>query len=97
MTKITIHFEDDRKTIQVEANQSLAEICDEYSTSLLFGCREASCGTCLMQVVSGMENLSPITADEQELLDVLAPDNPHARLGCQCVVLGDISISILKG
>ncbi|HEY9667458.1 MAG TPA: 2Fe-2S iron-sulfur cluster binding domain-containing protein, partial [Coleofasciculaceae cyanobacterium] len=44
---VTIHFEDEQKTVQVEANQNLAEICDEYPTSLLFGCREASCGTCL--------------------------------------------------
>ena len=94
---VTIHFEDDQKTVEVEANQSLTDICDEHPNSLLLGCREASCGTCLMEVVSGIENLSPITDDEQDLLDVLAPDNPHARLACQCVVLGDIRIRTLKG
>lgn len=94
---VTIHFEEDQTTVQVEANQILTDICDEHPTSLLFGCREASCGTCLMEVVSGMDNISPITSEEQELLDVLAPDNPHARLACQCVVIGDIRIRALKG
>lgn len=94
---VSIHVEDDQKTLEVEPNQNLAEICDEHPISLLFGCREASCGTCLIEVVRGIENLSPITADEQDLLEVLAPDNPHARLACQCVVMGDISISTLKG
>lgn len=94
---VTIHFEDEQKTVQVEANQNLAEICDEYPTSLLFGCREASCGTCLIEVVSGLDNVSAVTTNEQDLLDVLAPDNPQARLACQCVVLGDICIRPFEG
>ncbi|MEC4812025.1 MAG: 2Fe-2S iron-sulfur cluster-binding protein [Scytonema sp. PMC 1069.18] len=93
---ISIYFENDEKTVQVEANQNLSDICDEHPSFLLFGCREASCGTCLIEVVNGMENLSPITDNEQDLLDVLAPDNPQARLACQCVVQGDIHIRALE-
>lgn len=95
MALVTIYIEDDQKKIQVEAGRTLDEICDEYPSSLLFACREASCGTCLMQVASGYENLSPVTSNEQEMLEVLAPGNAYARLACQCTVLGDVQISAL--
>ncbi|MBC8122431.1 MAG: (2Fe-2S)-binding protein [Gemmatimonadaceae bacterium] len=93
---VTIHFEDDHSTIEVKANQSLTDICDEYPNSLLFGCRDAACGTCLIEVTSGIENISPVTENERDMLDVMAEDNPRARLACQCVVLGDIRMRALK-
>jgi ferredoxin len=94
---VTIHFEDDQKTVEAAPNQSLTDICDEHPTSILFGCRNAVCGTCVIEVSQGFENLSPITADEQDLLDVLAPDHSNARLACQCVVeQGSVSLHCLK-
>jgi ferredoxin len=92
----SIYFEDDRKAIEVEVNQSLTDICDEHPTAILFGCRNAVCATCLVEVTRGLENLSPITLEEQDLLSVLAPDNPMARLACQCIVKGDISLKVLQ-
>ncbi|QSJ16131.1 (2Fe-2S)-binding protein [Nostoc sp. UHCC 0702] len=91
---VSIHFEDDQKTIQVEANQRLTKVCDEHPGSILFGCRNIACGTCLIEVVRGMENLAPVMEEEQILLDFLAPANPNVRLGCQCVVQGDICIRV---
>lgn len=60
----------------------LSEALDAVRSPLLFGCRTGICGTCLVEVVPE-DDLPPPDADEQELLDVLAPDNPHARLACQ--------------
>lgn len=45
------------------------------------------CGTCLVEVVEGLENLSPKTRREQFKLKG-RPDN--IRLSCQCQVMGDI-------
>lgn len=45
------------------------------------------CGTCLVEVVEGGENLSPKTRREQFQLKG-KPDN--RRLSCQCQVMGDI-------
>ncbi|MGM3309233.1 2Fe-2S iron-sulfur cluster-binding protein [Anabaena sp. WFMT] len=90
----SIHFEDDQKTIKVPINQSLIQICDEYPNSILFSCRNGVCGTCLIEVMSGMENLSPVMEEERILLDILAPENPHIRLACQCVVKDDVCIRV---
>jgi 2Fe-2S ferredoxin len=91
-----ISFEDDQLDVQVDGKYKLTDVCDEHPVSLMFSCRDALCGTCLLEVTSGMENLSPMTPHERELLDALAPDNPNARLGCQCMVLGDVRIRILE-
>ena len=92
----SIHFEDDQKTVQAEASQPLTKICDEHPASILFGCRSVACGTCLIEVMSGMDNLSPIKDEERILLDILVPDNPNLRLACQCVVQGDIRIRVAE-
>lgn len=47
------------------------------------------CGTCIIEVVEGMENLSPPTEVEKRKLKK-KPDN--YRLACQTVVNGPVSI-----
>ena len=46
------------------------------------------CGTCVMEIVEGLENVSPKTLREQFRLKG-KPAN--YRLSCQCQVLGDIA------
>ncbi len=59
---------------------------------------QAECGTCRIRVVSGAENLSPMTPDERELrLDhpgALADDE---RLACMTRPLGPIVIELPPG
>lgn len=91
-----VRFEDDQLTISVEPGAKLTDVCDHHAVSLLFGCREANCGTCLIEVTAGGEHLSPAAPIERELLDILASDNPRARLACQCRVQGDCALRILR-
>ncbi|MGL5083234.1 MAG: 2Fe-2S iron-sulfur cluster-binding protein [Microcoleaceae cyanobacterium] len=48
------------------------------------------CGTCIVAVVEGMENLSPRTETEKKILRK-QPEN--YRLACQVIVNGPVSIS----
>lgn len=48
-----------------------------------------TCGTCTMEIVEGMENLSPKTFIEKVQLKG-SPDN--VRLSCQAEVLGDVCV-----
>jgi 2Fe-2S ferredoxin len=71
--------------------QRLIELCDLHLTPLHFGCRAGACGTCLVRVVEGMENLSAVTTNEEILLPALT-DDPAARLACQLLVLGPVCL-----
>lgn len=57
------------------------------------GCFNCSCGTCVAAVVSGMENLSPPTDEELDVLDQWSKDPEKFRLTC-CVRLlhGEVTL-----
>ena len=83
---------------EVAVNTSLLD------ASKLLGCRlnhdcggNASCTTCRVEVEMGVENLSDIDFDEQDLLDREALSEPWHRLGCQAKVLGDVVVRVPDG
>lgn len=58
----------------------LVESCEEAGVP--FACTEGVCGTCVIEVVEGMENLSEFTQEERDFLG----DMNKERLACQCKI-----------
>jgi ferredoxin len=56
-----------------------------------FSCCQGNCGTCLIRVIKGMENLSPRTKQEEATLSAKQLDSSY-RLACQCAFLGDVTL-----
>ena len=55
-----------------------------------FNCKNGVCGTCMIDIVKGEENLSPLTKEENDL----KRDKGH-RLACQCRILhGEVEIGV---
>jgi ferredoxin len=79
--------------IDIEENQNLSEHLRIENSPVLFGCRTGICGTCLV-IIEG--DILPASEEEQELLEVLAPENPKARLACQIQLTNDILITVCK-
>ena len=90
--QLVITFEDCQQTIETSPGRKLIDICDDLKSPILFGCRACSCGTCLIEITKGEENISPATEQEKLLLSVIAQDNSQARLACQCTINGSVSI-----
>ena len=76
-------------SFEASEGQSLSEELTASNSPVLFGCRTGICGTCLCEVAG---ELSPPDEDEQEILEVHAPENPKARLACQIDLTNDISL-----
>ncbi len=53
-----------------------------------------ACSTCHVIVEEGMENLSEISEDEEDMLDSAVGLTLTSRLACQCEVKGDIKVRI---
>ncbi|WP_171169015.1 2Fe-2S iron-sulfur cluster-binding protein [Streptomyces sp. I05A-00742] len=81
------------RTIEVATGTTMQRIFDEHDTPVTFGCRAARCGTCMIRVISGADNLSPAGPDERAVLDVLAL-SPDCRLACQTTVFGTVAIEV---
>ena len=91
MPKVTITTDD--KTIEVDDNYAMIDMCEDHDTSILFGCRDGACGACMIRVLEGAENLSPMQDDERDFLETMAAE-PNERLACQCKVKGDVVVEV---
>ncbi|MBI2743360.1 MAG: (2Fe-2S)-binding protein [Chlamydiales bacterium] len=65
---------------EIEDDSPLQQICEEAGVP--FACTEGVCGTCVIEVEEGMENLSDFTQEER---DFLGEPNKE-RLACQCKI-----------
>ncbi len=92
--KCIIQFpETNYQPIELEINQNLAEHLTVENSPILFGCRTGICGTCIVAVEG---DIPPASEEEIELLEVLDPENPKARLACQIQLTNNIQITTIK-
>jgi ferredoxin len=68
----------------------LARTLTAVNSPVLFGCRTGLCGTCVVAVEG---EIPPPDDDEREVLAIVAPDEPRARLACQIDLVADVHIS----
>lgn len=78
MAKLIFVPTDEEK--ELEEGSSLQEACEEAGVP--FACTEGFCGTCVIEVAEGMENLSEFTQEERDFLG----DPGRERLACQCKI-----------
>jgi ferredoxin len=72
--------------IEVNDGESIKEACEKLGVP--FGCQNGLCGTCMIDVDSGEDNLSELTEEEE----ILERDKKH-RLACQCKIKeGEVGI-----
>jgi ferredoxin len=91
MAKARLTFADIDMTVVVPAGTRVIEISDKVNSGIIYGCREGDCGTCIMKVVSGWENLTkPSILEDKVLRENFA--GQQFRLACQAQVLGDVVV-----
>jgi ferredoxin len=73
-----IVFEHSGEEKEVPDGEPIASACEEAGVP--FACTEGVCGTCIIEVVEGMENLSPVTQEEKDFLG----EQNKERMACQC-------------
>ncbi len=74
--------------VVIEDGAALHEPCEEAGVP--FACTEGICGTCVIEVDEGMENLSEYTQEEEDFLG----EKGCERLACQCrLKSGTVKIS----
>ncbi len=78
---------------EVPVGELLLKAGERAGVEMEAGCFNCSCGTCVVEVVSGMENLEPPSDEELDVLDQWSKDPEKFRLTC-CVHLksGDVVI-----
>ena len=74
---------------------SLLDIALNFGMNLEHSCGgNCACTTCHVIVKQGEQNLTEIDEDEEDRLYMADGLTLHSRLGCQCVVTGDVTVEI---
>ncbi len=79
MAKLIANNEDE---VEVADGERIKDVCEELGVP--FACEEGICGTCVIEVNEGMENLSEFTEEEEDFIG----DRGTERLACQCRIKG---------
>ncbi len=71
--------------INVKVNTTIQDVVEASGSALPFGCRDGLCGTCTVNVVQGMDFLSPLTDKEVKVIKEVNFGTlaPNMRLSCQ--------------
>jgi ferredoxin, 2Fe-2S len=92
----TVEFESGKLPYKEHGRrESLLDIALNFGIHLEHACGgNNACTTCHVVVKSGEGNLSGIEEEEEDRLFTAADLTLHSRLGCQCVVQGDVVVEI---
>ena len=66
---------------ELEDGAAIKGFCEENGVP--FACEEGICGTCIVEVKEGQENLNPMTQEEIDFLG----EQQCERLACQCKII----------
>ena len=91
----TVHLPrtDTYEPVNFPARSNLSAHLNIGNSPILFGCRTGICGTCVCVVrVLGTGSIAPPSEEERELLQLVAPEIPNARLACRIDLTAEISI-----
>jgi ferredoxin len=83
------------QSAEVPAGTLLLDAGELAGVEMEAGCFNCSCGTCVVAIASGMENLEPPTDEELNVLDQWNKDPEKYRLTC-CVkiVKGEVVLRL---
>jgi len=85
-----LQFAHNGEEVELADGSAIAEPCEEAGVP--FACTEGVCGTCVIEILDGEDNLSPPTQEEE---DFLGSGCCRERLACQCRILsGTVRVSV---
>jgi 2Fe-2S ferredoxin len=91
MPKVTINGTE----IKVPPGTNILDAALDNDIPLDHNCGgNCACSTCHIIVEEGMENLSEMSEDEEDMLDTAVGLTLESRLACQCEVKGDVKVRI---
>ncbi|MDP7116137.1 MAG: 2Fe-2S iron-sulfur cluster-binding protein [Candidatus Woesearchaeota archaeon] len=79
MAKLIRVNDDEQTEKEVQDDSPIQKPCEELGVE--FGCEDGICGTCIIDVQEGHDNLSPENEKEEDM-----GLEEYQRLGCQCKI-----------
>ncbi|MDD4050534.1 MAG: 2Fe-2S iron-sulfur cluster-binding protein [candidate division Zixibacteria bacterium] len=88
-----VRFDDEE--VEVPAGITLLDAALDNGIALDHNCGgNCACSSCHVIIIEGMENLSEMRDDEEDMLDTAVGLTLQSRLACQSQVKGDVRVTI---
>lgn len=93
-----VEIVNDFLAINVKPGSTIQDVVEASGSALPFGCRDGECGTCIVEVVQGMEFLSPINDKEKKVIKEACAglSTDKIRLACQMKVVNPNGVVRIK-
>lgn len=88
----TVKIQNTGQSAKTNDGQMLRTVTQSNNWDIPYACENGICGTCIVKVTEGKENLSEMEEMEKQTLQALGADDGEHRLACQCKVKGDVTI-----
>ena len=90
-----VTFVNTKQVCEARIGESILDVALNNGVPMEHACGGfCACATCHVEVLTGIENVSPVEEDEKERLEQVHKLTPYSRLGCQAKVQGDVVIDI---
>ena len=76
-----LFFESDDSSEDIPDGSRILDACKKNGVN--FACQDGLCGSCVIQITEGQENLTPPTLEEE---DFFGNFFKNERLACQCAL-----------
>lgn len=88
----------EKREYKVNLNNILYDELERQGLVLPHGCLAGSCGSCRIEIVQGIENLSPMGVVETDTIESIKNSYPGKtiRLSCRAKVLGDVELKLVN-
>ena len=91
---VRVSFDHLNHHLEARSHQTILEIANAHEVDIPHYCGGCNrCGTCVVKIIDGSENISTAKGNEEMVLGVDKFQKGH-RLACQARVLGDVTIHI---
>ncbi|MBO8142373.1 MAG: (2Fe-2S)-binding protein [Firmicutes bacterium] len=89
LVPMKVHVGGQTHELQVRTGENMLDAALDRNVDLDYSCKEGSCDTCMVKILSGRENLNDITPEERDMLDEDQIREGY-RLSCMVVVKGPV-------
>ncbi len=92
ITLCSIEIVDTQEIIELPQNSNLTAIEEMGINEIPFSCRAGCCGSCVVEIIQGIDHLGTPLQEEKDFLMCLGYQGEAYRLACQCTLSGPISL-----
>ena len=85
-------YSNNSEEVEVDSGTELRKVTQDKGWHIPYGCEDGLCGTCVVKVAEGADNLSDVEEKEEMTLTAMGVFDGEHRLACQCKVNGDVKI-----